>query len=77
MGGLLWAGAGVYLLFIPARVGRPGDCIYINIPLKQLRPWTKQQRLASPILMAAAAPHRLWWGEPDTSHAGGLERDTT
>lgn len=68
---------GVYLHLIPAGVGRAGDCIYINTPLKQLRSWTKQQRLASHILMAAAAPRRLGRGEPDTSHAEGTERDTT
>lgn len=50
---------GVYLHLIPAGVGRAGDCIYINTPLKQLRPRTKQQRLASHILMASAAPRRL------------------
>lgn len=31
---------------------RAGDCIYINTPLKQLRPQSKQQRLAGHILMA-------------------------
>lgn len=50
---------GVYLHLIPAGVGRAGDCIYINTPLKQLRSWTKQQRLARHILMATAAPQRL------------------
>lgn len=68
---------GVYLHLIPAGVGRAGDCICINTPLKQLRPWTKQQRLASRILMAPAAPRRLRTGEPDTSHAGRIESDTT
>lgn len=68
---------GVYLHLIPAGVGRAGDFIYINTPLKQLRSWTKQQRLARRILMAAAAPRRLGMGEPDTSHTGGIEPDTT
>ena len=71
---------GVYLFLLPAGVGREGDCIYINTPLKQLRPWTKQQRLVGHILMAAAAPLRLGMGgegEPDTSHTGGIEPDTT
>lgn len=53
---------GVYRHLIPAGVGRAGDCIYINIPLKQLRPRTKQQRLAGHHLMAAAAPRRLGTG---------------
>lgn len=53
---------GVYLPFLPAGEGREGDCIYINTPLKQLRPWTKQQRLASHIVMAVAAPWRLETG---------------
>lgn len=68
---------GVYLHLLPAGVGRAGDCIYINTPLKQLRSWAKQQRLASHILMAAAAPRRLGTGQPDTSHTGGIELDTT
>lgn len=50
------------LHLVPAGVGRAGDCIYINIPLKQLGRRSKQQRLASPILMAAAAPWRLGMG---------------
>lgn len=53
---------GVYLHLLPAGVGRAGDCIYINTPLKQLRSWTKQQRLAARILMASAAPGRLGTG---------------
>lgn len=68
---------GVYLHLIPAGVGRVGDCIYINTPLKQLRSGTKQQRLASHIVMAVAAPRRLGMGEPDTSHTVGIEPDTT
>lgn len=68
---------GVYLHLIPAGVGRAGDCIYINTPLKQLRSRTKEKRLASHNLMAAAAPRRLGTLEPDTSHTGGIEPDTT
>lgn len=72
-----WGWVGVYLYLIPAGVGRAGDCIYINTPLKQLRSRTKQQRQARHILMATAAPRRLGTGEPDTSHTGGIELDTT
>lgn len=69
--------AGVYLHLLPAGLGRAGDCIYINTPLKQLRRWTNQERRASHILMAAAAPRRLETGQPDTAHTGGMELDTT
>lgn len=73
----MWGWVGVYLHLIPAGVGRAGDCIYINTPLKQLRSRTKEQRLASCILMVSAAPRRLGTGEPDTSHIGRIESDTT
>lgn len=77
LGGLLgmrWGRVGVYLQLIPAGVGRAGDCIYINMPLKQLRLCTEQQRLVSHILMAAAAPRRL---RTVTEGSSGCKRGAT
>lgn len=78
---------GVYLHLIPAGVGRAGDCIYVNTPLKAITTPDSTAAPGQPHSNGSSGSRRLWMeragvrggGEPDTLHnrGGEIESDTT